>query len=111
MILYERPQNWMRYELQAILPELTGAKAALISLTAMPYQKSWAEKLQAVKSKRGIAGTLRMEGADFTERELDAALQESPRNFLPVPNVRLPLLSPRIVGWLNDPMPGLLTRI
>ncbi len=45
MILYERPQNWMRYELQAILPELTGAKAALISLTAMPYQKSWAEKL------------------------------------------------------------------
>jgi len=78
MILYERPQNWMRYELQAILPELTGAKAALISLTAMPYQKSWAEKLQAVQLKREIAGTLRMEGADFTERELDAALQKLP---------------------------------
>jgi Fic family protein len=81
MILYERPTNWIRYELHSVLPELAGAKAALMSLTSMPYQRSWAEKLQAVQLKREVAGTSRIEGADFTERELDAALQESPEQL------------------------------
>jgi hypothetical protein len=28
--------------------ELTGAKAAVLALTQMPYQRSWADKLQAI---------------------------------------------------------------
>jgi Fic family protein len=73
-IRYQQPDAWAKFELQAILPELTEAKAAVLALTAIPFQRSWAERLQAIELKREVAGTSRIEGADFTERELDEAL-------------------------------------
>jgi Fic family protein len=76
-IKYELPQNWIIYDKQAIVDQLIEAKAALLSLKTIPYQKRWAEELQIVQLKREIAGTSRIEGADFTEGELDAALKES----------------------------------
>jgi len=42
---------------------------------------SWAEKLQTVQLKREVAGTSRIEGAEFTEKELDAAMKESPEQL------------------------------
>lgn len=77
MISYQLPQNWILYEKAAILDTLVQAKAAIISLTNIPYQKQWAEQLQVVQLKREVAGTSRIEGADFTERELDAAINET----------------------------------
>lgn len=44
----------------------------------MPYQRSWADELQQMQLKREVAGTSRIEGAEFTDRELDAALHETP---------------------------------
>ncbi|MDO9532095.1 MAG: Fic family protein [Deltaproteobacteria bacterium] len=76
-IKYELPQNWIIYDKLAIVDQLIEAKAALLSLKTIPYQKRWAEELQIVQLKREIAGTSRIEGADFTEGELDAALKES----------------------------------
>ena len=81
MIRYEKPGKsgrWLLYEPMAIMPELVAAKAAVLALREMPSQKSWAEHLQVVQLKREIAGTSRIEGADFTERELDAAMRETP---------------------------------
>lgn len=77
MIHYQLPQNWILYDKTAILDELVQAKAAMVSLTNIPYQKQWAEQLQIVQLKREVAGTSRIEGADFTEGELDAAINET----------------------------------
>ena len=72
MINYELPGNWILYNMQEIFNEMVEAKAAIASLKAIPYQKNWADKLQAVQLKREVAGTSRIEGADFTDRELNA---------------------------------------
>lgn len=77
IIRYQLPQNWILYDRLAILDPLVQAKAAILSLTNIPYQKQWAEQLQIVQLKREVAGTSRIEGADFTEGELDAAINES----------------------------------
>src|SRR5262245_37207160 len=75
MITYVMPKNWIRYDQLGLVNELIEAKAAVKSLTTMPFQRGWAEALQEIQLKREIAGTSRIEGADFTERELDAALR------------------------------------
>ena len=80
-ISYERPRDWIAYDPKAILQALTNAKAAILALTQMPYQRSWADELQQLQLKREVAGTSRIEGAEFTEKELDAALKQTPRQL------------------------------
>ena len=77
MIAYEKPQDWILYDFRKIANQLTNAKAAVLSLTTIPYQRDWADELQQVQLKREVAGTSRIEGADFTEKELEAALKET----------------------------------
>jgi Fic family protein len=74
VVPYILPEHWIRYDVTAIASELIEAKAAIQSLTAMPFQRSWAEAFQEVELKREVAGTSRIEGADFTEKELEEAL-------------------------------------
>lgn len=81
MIAYRLPEQWIRYDPLHLLNELVAAKAAVLALTTIPAQRTWAEELQVVQLKREVAGTSRIEGADFTDRELDAALQESPEQL------------------------------
>ena len=81
MISYELPGNWIQYDTAKIVGPLIDAKAAMLSLTTIPYQKSWADELQVVQLKREVAGTSRIEGAEFTEGELDAAMKESPEKL------------------------------
>lgn len=82
MILrYAIPTEWVSYNRLAIVEELTLARAAILALTQMPYQRSWAEQLQSIQLKREIAGTSRIEGAEFTEKELDAAMRETPEQL------------------------------
>ena len=76
VIRYEIPDRWLKYDGLALVSELTEAKAAVMSLTTIPYQRSWAQALQEMELKREVAGTSRIEGADFTERELDEALRD-----------------------------------
>jgi len=67
----------MKYDIEKVVEPLMRARAAIMSLTQIPYQRSWTEQLQVVQLKREVAGTSRIEGADFTDRELDAAMTES----------------------------------
>lgn len=76
MIRYEAPKNWIHYDARAIVRELTEAKAAVLSLTTIPYQRDWVEALQKIQLKREVAGTSRIEGAEFTEKELEEALRD-----------------------------------
>lgn len=78
MIPYRRPLHWIRYDTIAVVPELIEAKAAVATLRNLPFQRRWVEALQQVELKREVAGTSRIEGAILTERELDAAMQETP---------------------------------
>lgn len=77
-ITYYLPDNWIKYDPVQIATALVNAKSAVIALTSIPYQRSWADKLQEVQLKREVAGTSRIEGADFTDDELETALTESP---------------------------------
>lgn len=81
MIKYEFPRSWIRYEPATLANDLAEAKAAVLSLARIPFQKSWVEKLQQMELKREVAGTSRIEGADFTERELDAAMRATPEEL------------------------------
>ncbi len=54
------------------------AKASVLSLAMVPCQRRWVEELQAVELKREVAGTSRIEGAEFTDQELELALKETP---------------------------------
>jgi Fic family protein len=74
-IQYELPEDWIKYDLASVASALIEAKAAVLSLITMPYQRNWIEALQEIQLKREIAGTSRIEGADFTDRELDVALK------------------------------------
>jgi len=76
-VSYSLPKRWISYRLEAILTPLLEAKAAVLSLTSVPYQRSWVESLQQIQLKREVAGTSRIEGAELTESELEAALTES----------------------------------
>lgn len=71
---YMMPEYWIKYDPHAIVAELTDAKAAVISLKSIPYQRSWTDALQQVQLKSEVAGTSQIEGADFTGTELDDAL-------------------------------------
>ena len=73
-IQYQIPDRWVAYDPVAIIDELTEAKAAVLSLTNIPFQRSWAESLQEIELKREVAGTSRIEGADFTDREFEEAV-------------------------------------
>jgi len=82
MIRYSIPSNWIRYDALSLISELTEAKSAVLSLTTIPFQRSWADKLQDMQLKREVAGTSRIEGAEFTEGELEVALRESAEQLL-----------------------------
>src|ERR1035438_9453820 len=75
MIRYELPKRWILYDASAVMAAPVEAKSAVQSLTTLPYQKSWVEALQELQLKREVAGTSRIEGAEFTERELEEAIR------------------------------------
>ena len=80
-IPYQLPSSWIAYDAKAVLRPLIEANAAILALTEIPYQRSWADRLQRLQLKREVAGTSRIEGAEFTEQELEAALQQSPESL------------------------------
>ena len=82
MIHYKLPQDWIQYDWRLVANELVEARSAVLSLRTIPYQRAWVEALQQMELKREIAGTSRIEGAEFTERELDAAMKETPEQLL-----------------------------
>ena len=81
VIRYAIPENWIRYDKLEIPEALLGPKAAILALTQMPYQRTWAEQLQNIQLKHEVAGTSRIEGAEFTDKELDAAMRETPEQL------------------------------
>src|SRR6266545_3442562 len=78
-IPYRPPPHWIHYRSADVFQSLVEAKAAILSLKAIPYQRDWVEDLQKIQLKMEVAGTSRIEGAEFTDRELDVALDPRER--------------------------------
>ncbi len=72
--LYRSPCNWIACDLPAVIGELAEAKASILAFGKLPFQRSWAEKLSEMELKREVAGTSRIEGASFTDREYEEAV-------------------------------------
>jgi Fic family protein len=107
VIQYALPTDWIRYDPLTLIKELTEAKAGVLSLTKIPYQRDWAHELEQIQLKREVAGTSKIEGADFTERELDAALRESPEQLITrsQKQARAALETYRWIATLEDDRP------
>jgi Fic family protein len=82
MIKYKTPSRWIHYDKAAIVEELAEAKGAIIALKTIPFQRRWVEALQAMQLKLEVAGTSKIEGADFSGAELDIAMRETPEELL-----------------------------
>ena len=78
---YQMPDEWIVYDPTAVFNELAEAKAAILSLDSLPCQRSWFDHLQVIELKREVAGTSRIEGADFTEHEFEQALLDDTDEF------------------------------
>lgn len=81
-IHYKIPSRWCEFPGTAIIQELAEAKGAVMSLKAMPSQRRWVDALQEIQLKLEVAGTSKIEGADFTGQELDQAMKETPEQLL-----------------------------
>src|SRR3990172_12222370 len=74
-IKYTIPPSWIRYDKSSIFNELADAKASVMALKTIPFQRRWVEELQKLQLKMEIAGTSQIEGADFAGNELDTAIK------------------------------------
>jgi Fic family protein len=81
-IKYQTPPTWCYYEPSKVLQELVEAKGSVMSLTTIPFQRRWVDALQEVQLKLEVAGTSRIEGADFAGNELEQAMKETPEQLL-----------------------------
>ena len=101
MIKYLFPNNWMKYDHKKIIENLTKAQSAVLSLTNIPYQRSWVDQLQYMQLKREVAGTSRIEGADFTEKELEEAMAETPEELF-TRSQKQATAALRTYKWIKD---------
>ncbi len=71
---YTVPQQWIRYYKAVILDRLVAAKTEAGVLRQMPYLPQWIEEVHEEQLRLEAAGTSRIEGAEFSEREQAEAL-------------------------------------
>lgn len=82
-VKYLQPDHWIKYDPYVVAIDLANAKAMVMSLQTVPFQKQWVEDLQKVELKREVAGTSRIEGAEFTDKELEKVIRhETPEDLL-----------------------------
>lgn len=102
MIKYIRPTEWMKYDPVKVATALATARASLLTLTTIPLQRNWADEMQEVQLKREVAGTSRIEGADFTESELDEAIRDESPEQLRTRSQRQAAAAVRTYRWIGS---------
>ena len=75
---YSIPERWIRYDLSAVFELLVQARTAAGVLNRMPYLPQWIEQVHEEQLRLEAAGTSRIEGAEFTQREQEEALAPDP---------------------------------
>ena len=67
-------QQWIGYDMAAIVEQLIEARTAAGVLRKLPHLPQWIEQVHEEQLRLEAAGTSRIEGAEFTQREQDEAL-------------------------------------
>ena len=98
--VYTRPLRWIRFDPARILQPLADAKAAVYALAHTPFQRTWVERLQQTHFRIEIAGTVRMEGAEFTDAELEAAVRTDGGDELLTRSQRQARAAAQAYGWI-----------
>ncbi|MCY4047926.1 MAG: Fic family protein [Candidatus Dadabacteria bacterium] len=81
VIKYGKPADWISYDFKEVATPLAEAKAAVETLKLLPRTRDYTERWKAEQLRREAAGTSRIEGAEFTEDELDEALRETSAEY------------------------------
>lgn len=71
---YILPKQWIRYDIEAVAGPLVEAKTAAQVLSRLPYLPQWIAEAHREQLRLEAVGTTRIEGAQFTPRELEEAL-------------------------------------
>ena len=71
---YHAPQQWVRYDIAAVVGPLIEAKTAAQVLSRLPYLPQWIAEAHKEQLRLEAVGTTRIEGAQFTPREEEEAL-------------------------------------
>ena len=71
---YLVPRRWVHYDPSAVFHLLIEARTAGGILNQMPYLPQWIEQAHDEQLRLEAAGTSRIEGAQFTQREQEEAL-------------------------------------
>ena len=75
---YIVPRRWVHYDPSAVFHLLIEARTAGGVLGRMPHLPQWIEQAHEEQLRLEAAGTSRIEGAEFTQREQDEALAPAP---------------------------------
>ena len=78
---YALPEHWIRYDAAAVFNLLVEAKTAAGVLRQMPYLHQWIEQAHEEQLRLEAAGTSRIEGAEFTQREQEEALASTAPSY------------------------------
>ena len=82
VIHYQLPDSWIAYDSATVEKPLLEAKAAILALRAIPFQRRLVSDLLDMQLKMEVAGTSRIENASFIGDELDRAIRaETPEEL------------------------------
>ncbi len=73
-IQYVLPTAWIAYDRGQIHDDLLDAKALILALKAIPFQRRWVKSIQDIQLKLEVGGSSKIEGADFAGNELETAM-------------------------------------
>lgn len=75
VIHYQLPDSWIAYDSAQVEKPLLDAKAAILALRAIPFQRRLVSDLLDLQLKLEVAGTSRIENASFVGDELERAIR------------------------------------
>lgn len=74
-IHYQLPDSWIAYDRESIDRPFLEAKAAILALQTIPFERRWVRELQDEQLTLEVAGTSRIENASFVGDELERAIR------------------------------------
>lgn len=102
VIQYELPRHWILYRSEAIRTELLNAKAFVLALQNIPFQRRWVKALQDIQLKLEVGGSSQIEGADFAANELETAIKAETSEELLTRSQKQAYSLSRVYKWIAE---------
>ena len=99
-IQYHPPKFWIAYDENVVGQSLANAKGAIRALKRIPFQRRWAKEIHDIQLKMEIAGTTRIEGAEFFGNELEVALAAETQRELVTRSQKQALAALKAYEWV-----------